>query len=782
MVEPEVTAQDIDELASGYRGHVMGHRWDASTIPGPFRHLVIDEGGRWRADGVLRVRTLLRGCVEQFSATGRVQRNRVQATPEERAGAVRLWWGLDEHPCKPRDVVRRRRLNAGEDSIPNWAKQVCGDPGVISHVTQTLDPTPAVMGVTPKNTRKGWDNSADASVRRTPTKGEYVPLTSPQWVTAVQRQWPPKQERPELGQAVSAMFPLRTPPETGAPVGLQLDGLLLFLPPDSGDDGWGAQIRLLRDVLQDKLSDWFSQSPQHSEFVTDTVCRAWSDTDLLTHDIQGKSASPTTVVGDAVGVVAQMLAWSIIDHCEEDILSQAHRRQKVAHALLSVVLDPHDRTTNIPPAPSFRAEVSAATLRATRNLFNTQEVRMHNGQQALNFAMRISGVELFDVETKRELIEQYLLHRPQAVRVINPPHHQSAMSTADQIIGWQCVLLEDRRLSRKHAQAVQNQPAGSNLGYQTHLHRNKAVLANKQGHFGHSFEAFVDGLQQLGQFVGDNTVSDPHEREATLEQLYLGLAGACVRRLETGLLQVHRIDGSYRWFFEKICRAALFHSNWALDCLTMLEKTDLAPNPAAARARYQIANRNWRVQARIIRLRALLGVRTAIEARLIGEKDVFVDDRRLDVPILPLEPTYTTNGATKVSEIIETYCEILLLEELDNSRSADLIPLAAWIAFLNDGVVPTSGTPKKSSFKHWDFYQLLGDFRAPDTMSPGGLEIDVHKLSAWCTNHEADILWLSWVRGNSPVYKRLSDVSGGRFHDFRQEVDPHMKKEWRSHD
>jgi len=772
-----VESGDLEQLADRFVAHLHGNAWSSAAVPTPFRDLLVGTNG-WRPDGVLQVRGFLRELIAQFEERFRVKRNR-GVSIATRATAVRLLWGVDEHPLSAREVIDRLKLPVSENAVRSWRRTVCGSEAALSYA-QRISESLAVQRATLLNTaqrqlgrqlprRTGWG------------KGELA-----SWSKAV-REWPPPGEREALAKLITGCFPV------------ELEDIDL---PDldelgrrTGIDCFDLPIRLLRDVLEDDLQAWFSKTAATNirVWVTNNVCDTWSGTDLLTNYVPLIDETPSGAkYADQVGTVAQMLAWSIAQDkyrlgraaYVRDLnarglivitrqllnLNGGAAGQSDVHASHRIEITPKERERL---ARLTSLAIDPSTLYANQRFLSGEQPTVRNGADALVLANCIRDTP--DLTIKRVLIDEFSDNRAVAVSSSRLDRHRQAMAVADQSVGWDTVHLGDSARAERHRAQVSSDQPGAKWAYMSHTYRNNAVLLNKQDKYGQALGAISQGLWDVRLYIGGGLVTSAQERESSLQQLFLAAAGISVRRLESGLIKANLGHHASQTLFAQTSRAALLFTRGALDMLALLEKVGLAPTRLAAQEAGEIANQSWRAQARIIRLRALLGVRTAIVAGLIREKWLGTD-ANYDLPLLPLEQTKEPLGSTQVPMIIEAYRELQRLPELQPARAVDVIPLAAWLAFLNEGLLPVEDNPGEL-FVQRD--------NAPFLAHEGGtgqIPLRIDRLNDWSAHCGRDFLILSWVKHRSPVFAALSKASGGLFDAFRTTHDQNKRREWRSHD
>lgn len=753
----------LDVLVAAYRAHLKGHALSPEIIDSPLAWLLVDDDG-WRPDGMTRARSFLLRALEAYRADGSHQPR--GASRADVADAVSLMWGLRGHPMGAAAAATRLGLAHGQRAVELWADAVRADQAVrdfASHET---------------------DYGAPISVAR-------AELGERRWWPGRPADWPPTswQRRKSMTSDEFALLSARV--RSWFPV--VVDGVAIPASPRLaqmlGADAAWLWVLLLRDALQTALTDWYrdAEETEHSIWVRNNVCRAWSGGELLANFLPRNDKTPhNKTYGPSVAVAAQMLAWSVDARSQVHAAAAArlqamHELTALAHALTpadgglvsssvnraqleALGLHERDRLLRLIRPLSVDPGARAAVARF---LEGSQSRSVVDPDLALETAYAVRAAT--DGEVKRRLVHDYLQRRPVAVASAADDDDRVALALADQSIGWDTVTMEDRELVHLIASAALAQPSGGKWGYMTHnAYRNLAVVANKQARWGDALALIDRGLADLHVLDLAGRVSDERERESSAQQLFLAGAGACVRRLEAALtMSTHR---DHTDLFINVARRALWFSRAAHDSLTLLEKTGL---PRQRHQDGQIATVAWRAQVRIIRLRALLGVRTAIEARLLTERDILTG--WVDSPLFPLEPVPEPIGSTSKPEIVQRYRELQALEELTEAHLPTIVPLAAWVAFLNGGMLPVEDnpvTPVASAA------EVLA--RRDDQLHMREIPLDVAELVSWLHVRRMDCLFLSWLKRSGPVYRTLDRTSGGAFSIFRACHDPLPKE--RCHD
>ncbi|NEM08170.1 hypothetical protein [Geodermatophilus normandii] len=752
-------------LADAYERHVRGIPMPPGVATSPFAALLLDEGG-WRADGMARTRTFLAGILETYAERGR-RDPRTKASKSELSNAVGLMWGIDAHPKGAAAVIQQLSLPLTGKAVQRWPRGICGDEEVRRYARSELRLLPHVKEAIQLDLqpRRPWDPKE---------RRDWPPTT---WERGRPESW--TRERETLVRRVGAHFP-GTADDQELP-GLSVLAQTLAMSPEE------TAVTLLRDAVAEGLLTWFkdAEETEHSIWVRNNVCSEWFSADLLTNHLR-KVASPPSgrQYGPAVAAVAQLLAWDAVDRADR-MTAGAVRRLRASVHLNPLAAAVREAPSLVRPAlpaagllgPEWNArrrrqyerlirpvEVDSATLKGLTGFLAVQGGGFITADEALAAANAIRVVS--DSDVKREMIEKYLRSRPTVWTSSRALRDQVALALADQSVGWDSVTSDSLSLARQLSEAVLRQPSGGRWAYMAHVHRNLAVLNNKHGRWGDALVNICDGLEALDILVAQGEVVDERERESTAQQLFLAGAGIAVRRVETALRLVeHR--GIWNQLFVVAGRAALWFSRAAQDSLAVIER---AGWPSRRHDDGQIATPSWRVQCILIRLRALLGVRTAIEAGLLTEADL--RENSVDVPLTPLEPVPTPEFEVGLDAIVEHFRVVARMEELTPAHMVLTVPLAAWLAFLNRGEVPVVDNPTPAFV---DAAEVLG--RRDEQEGMTAIPLDVEALHRWLAARGIDCLFLSWLKRTGPVYRRLTRTSDFRFAAFR-DIDDLRDKEF----
>jgi len=369
-----------------------------------------------------------------------------------------------------------------------------------------------------------------------------------------------------------------------------------------------------------------------------------------------------------------------------------------------------------------------------------------------------------DIALKRSFIAKYIKSRYRFAPIGRRDHQRIAM--ADQMVHWDTVVSESTDLNLLVAHLIESgNPAEAGLGYRTHRFRSLAIDANKRNATAEANHWIDKGIKEL---LGLPELSEIEWRESAHQQA-LAAAGIRVRYLEYLLRVVPQGMKSARIALE--AHYALSFSGFAKYQLDALASGGLPDDLMTARSEGRIAAASWNVQTRIIRLRAALGARTAIEAQLYKDKDEVLDGLVDDSERLVYDDGYLTT----------TYRELISRPELTTSHQIELCRLALWLAFLRGMRLPLSASVSRA-FAHLLF--LDGD---PENIARGENErsLDPYDVIEWLHNGSGggeDAGWLSWTKPSSAAAFYLNVASDSTYSDWRRNEAIRCKNIRPSHD
>jgi hypothetical protein len=710
----------LTEFVDRYRGHLRGRPVPPLREDSPLQALVADAQG-WRPDGWARTAHFLDKALQRYAEEGVFSPK--DGSRSLVADTMRAIWGVSAHPVGAEAVIRRLGLGVGERAVQTWQTRVLADPAMAAHVSSVA----ARLGTAPprpRNVRTAWTEQAEA------------------WPPAL---WDGVDERDLLLSAARTVDALH----------------------DLTDE---EILVALRQVTGLRLRKWFYEPDRtgHAVYVENMVLDPWFGRDpltLLAPVVEPARTASGAKYQPAVAAAAQMLMWSAL--ADPAALRAAADDRSAAIRNLGVFISCRVETGSVISAVAAGLDREEGRRRMAA-LFNAGGApgsyigdprRTADPRAALEAAYRVRSAA--DPGAKVVLIEDYLRLRPAAMDRARGSEDHGLLALADQSVHWDCVLAEDVALVDRFARMLARAPAGSRWGYGSHAHRGRAVVANKNDRWGEALGHVGAGLAELALLVGQEYVVDAVERESAAHQIWLAGAGIAVRHLERALVHAPRREFSDH--VTELARRALWFAGAAWDALAFLDRG--GELPLVRHERGGIASVAWRAQTRLIRLRVLLAVRTAIAAKLVPDHLRRVGHDRPLVALGPAEPRPADVGASEVPVLVDLYRELLVLPELTAAHTLDLVLLGSWLAMLNGGNLPVTQDPSIAAVLPAS--RLLGG--DPDAIVGGthSVLLDVATLTTWLAERRSDARMINHLRRGGPVWRALDRTSGGLYSTFR---------------
>ena len=767
-------------VAEAHERHLGGAPFRLSRTAEPLVTAIGDATGLGPLT-MVRANQLLAGALATF---GQHHRSRAgEAEPATVAKVVGFLWGVTAHPCSVPQALALAKAQASERASYDWPRLVSGDPHVLRWVQTQVTRTTVPDAFEPW---LGWAAPGPG--------GEKIPPD----------QWPPispvsgrpgSSERELLVEQVLAALRRPDPAKPDS-----------FRPPEEYANAACRDVRTLallalRDATDVKVHEWYHRGrepgDQYLRHFRHTVLAGWYDDYLLDPSVPHfPGLLPVTDrkknVRDAVAAAVGLLMYQA---ARDHTLLHRTARDRADRPVQITTLMTQARPGSFRIFPDSDLPLSARhtafdilgtskplTL-ATGSLAPPSDASEPAGLLQLSYVIRQEAAE--DPLAARKLILEYLKVRPAALdRAHGSVHDHRRIALADHGVQWDCVVLGERALMRQLGSEIRQRPARVHVAYQSHTWRANAVTLNKATRWGAAIGQVWDGLAVLAALNEHGQVTVP-ELAASQHQLLLAGAGIMVRRLEWGLA---RPSGDVL----KAVSGALRMSALAREALRILDDGSL---PTARHVDGQIACTAWRVQTNVIRLRALLAAHTAIEAGIAPVEAVLADYRD-SAPDAQLALFGTEEDSVEecldIATIRQAYGRVLQLPDLGPGHRMTLIPLAAWLAFINGGRIPVGSRP---SFAFISGIEPLVDPDGQDVA--GAAPFSIEQLVTWLAGQPgpdpvrgtpygrgtvateravlrgADIGILSWLPNRGKAWNALNRLSGGTYAEFRKRHEPY---------
>jgi hypothetical protein len=718
-------------LVTALRGH---GQFSLPPRAWPLAAVVLTRDGWWRdPHPLVTARRFLGRAIDAFESTAPRMR------PERRqtvAKVVRLVWGVDGHPLSVAEALHRLQLQPSR-SAERWPFQVAADPAVQSFV-------------------------AAACAKARPPKDGLRPAGGGVRLDRL----PPASAIARAQQLLDFERPMQAAVIPDADRGVLV-------------------VETLREVAARRVAEWFGDGTDfvcegHLRWFQIEAARAW-----FTHGREPVLTPPagiTRPTGRSYAASVQA-AWTVC-------MYEAADRTEQLQDCLDRRLDPLVAPQALPSWSSIweRLAQEQALLHITDH---PTLLRLPPGAR-LPIARRIDPGWLVDLadwsrswagtdsQIARSAIVQYLRDRPAILLRARGDHEHVPIALSDHSVHWDTIVMGDHQLERQVRLALRDDPAYARWGYLTHTWRAPALLLNKRNDWTGAAYYARKGLVELVSWFDDDYVRDRAEFLGAAEQLWLAMAGINLRKIEW-LLSRTQSDVPPP-LMAKWCRDALVASGYALGCLTALDHTDeLTPGlgeglPASRHQDGRIDSKAWWPRALIVRLRVLLGVKTAIGSGLAKEGDVFADMARVDrsAPLITPALTPHDRSSLDVAYIRELYRTLCRLQTLSAAHHHELATIAMWLALFDDQSVPVD--PDSSPT-----LAAGPTFLLPEDATQHRRPFDVDAFVRWLAReHERQLdpavapgdAWvLSWLDRRVAAAQHLDRSSGTMFRHFRRSHD-----------
>lgn len=672
---------------------------------GPLWH-VVASADRWRPDWMARVRTILVDAVATWLDTDPDLRS--PNTPELAGAALAQTLGFHRYPA------RRSPKVASKDNTENWRRRCFEHVAVRTRVTARIDAfgPSACDGICESGPSVDWS----------PWRLDGEDL----WLSPDREQW-------LLRRAARLLLNQ----------GRELSGRDL--------DETEAKLRgLLVGALSERLAEYFAGAEKEAKnlwlHLRHTVLPAWGRT-LFTSLPADTSIEPTQPfrmpeVRAQVEAAVEMLGAHVTSELDDE------RSLVRCHERLTTERNLHSVWEGVIEAPSAAGLVVASDLAVLETVRHplvmpgglvglltkagpagdlaSPQVQPTGGD---GWLARAVAIRRSDPMLKRKMLAEYVEMRAREL-----PHQDAMVNMCDHSVFWDMVTEEQHALAWELARMMEENPPKSRMGkvFTAHRFRGLALLANKANR-----PQEADFLLNLGLNAASElgSVGDL----ATLEcshQLLLARAGIRVRHLEWLLQMVPAKAGQVRaiWHSASVALRAAGAAYRILNELAPGLPVDLSD----VRREGRIATTAWKVQTRIIRLRAALGAATALRSGLCR--------------------------AEPLSELHDQECELLFRDEarsdawielvgqdtLNEAHRVDICRLGLWLAFSRELQLPIA-SEVGDWFKTLDFFN--GDPYGPSST----ITLDPYAVTGALRGLDAG--WLSWVTSDAAGFLGLRRMS-----------------------
>lgn len=731
VVEPAQLAQLVSAHVDTLRGN---QRVSAERIRGlgSLARYVVDDQG-WRCDGLHRTRTLLSDLADAFAADGDARAygglGRV-----EMAQAARILWGIDRYPGSAQAAVNAIGVSKNATTLRRWENRILCDEAVLDCARRSV----VCFGMRPSH-----NPTAAANAFR------------PVW-TPPSDSWPPNQwnggGRPTLERSriVSLMR---------ASLGENLRALHDSISPSD-------EVFIVREAVSKRLAAYFAVDPDSAFYrhLHHKIFREWFEHDILALYAPEAGLEPPSGGGayrSAVAAAAQMLMYEAARD-RSALLAALTRRIGLVRLLSALPERPPSGliavgqiAANIPGlSEQIYNEMNRATL-TVRNV--PQRTGLENEESPVSALDLAYTIRATAGEAKHVLAREYVRSRLRRVHETTPVPDREALALADQSVHWDLVTLEDEPLVRMLSKFMLERRALAKHGYLAHLWRCHAVVYNKRNDWRGALDLAHKGYETLSAMMHWEIVNDPVEIAETAHQIELALSGIYVRLLERSLLVP---SGGRLSQSEYYARGALWWSRSAFSRLDFLDHEE-GGLPLRRHQDGRISTVAWRVQTRIIRLRVLLAVRTALDSRICTEQGLRLAEtgtpRVVTADIADLDDA-------SIPSMLARFRELITRKEVATGHQLPIVHLAAWIAFLNHGRVPVERylSPNLSDLTFLDC--------DPVQIEAGRAEvpIDLVGMTQWLCARGQDAGILNWLPPRGPAAKLLDRTSDHQYGYWRK--------------
>lgn len=690
---------------------------------------VASDGRGWRFDAICHVRAVLQAGLSAYAEEGS-ERYYGGVGRTDVAEMLRLTWGIESYPKSARRAVELRpppdaKRLPDADSVQRWSDQVITSAAFIDRLQSTVDKTAARLDV-------GRGTTSD-----------------PQAWTSDPMTWPPP-TRAE-GEDERTMILRRARQSL-----LSVESSLTL------DDD--ELIQCLRQEVSDYLERTYFADDSDSRLYRHVSARLsdpWFHADILSMRAPSppfQAPRKTHRIQRAVATAAQWvfhdLAASRYAHVGK-LSMRIRERASVVDAgdlLLFGIRNGRSisgATARVEELPTggvlrelLRPQHAGPVLVPARSLGT-----FHNGDgpfeasAAIELANRIRSEP---PDLKQDLAVGYVQRRLRSLHRPASADDRILFQLADLSVQLDLVSIRDTESLRQLSALIRSEndsPQG--LAYSTLVWRNESLLNNKVKKFQRAIHQLLQGYRELKYKIDERLIPDDKSARESSHQLALAATGIYIKLIEANLLVRHHLD-AHAWL-PTYAAAALWWSSEASADLARLDSPSVEPLATTRYADLHISSVNWRVQTRVIRLRAMLGVYTAIGSRLIQL------------------PRSARHLSIELPDLRAAYRQLISTPELQSGSRPDVVNLALWIALLDCGEVPVAAdlAPAMKVVRFLDMEPVEIEERALETR-----EVDFSAATNWLIKTDSNAGLLHWLPRNGPVWRYLDVASSHRYSEW----------------
>lgn len=709
----DVNLGDTDALVRTFihslKGNPMPERMDHL---GPLAALLASNAG-WRPDGLARVHGFLFELLENWAAepTGSFYKG-VSASDVRKA--VGAYWGVDVYPSSARAAAEMIADSAAvsADSVEAWSKRIIAEQRLVARLIEQYD-LPGVIETFPSIAAAVWPSDALS--------------------------WPPP-----------ALWGLTSDPQLDEREVL-IDASARLLGNDVAKRlGRVRLLQALRQSVADYVEEqYLSQRAACVEFrhFQFRVSRPWFRDDAAAARSPGVSV-PVGRAGlkteRAIARITQMVMYEAAAsrHALRGRLEEQVRlRSAVMIGQLLVeereVADDHFRRASPRYVANVRKPSRSLEISRTPGAFDQL-----NGRPEPERALRLAGeIRRAPAALKAPLAKSYVQARVREGASGLAGEDATLMLLADQSVQLDLVGLQEADLARELSFAMRQIGSSSRAAaYSVLTWRNESLLDSKIHRHQSALHQLLQGYRELLVKHDDRVIEERKALIETSHQIALAATGIYIKLFESHLCTRRR--GEEHSGLGKYAHALMW---WSSQTSAHLMELDSGEHQPLARTRYEdghISSEEWRNQTPIIRLRAMLGVHTAMESqlcRLEGPAAAYLFER---------------------SDILRAYLDVVALQNLPVELRTTVVNLSMWVASVNGGMVPfareLSPTLKDLAFLDRDPV-YVGEGQSAET------EFLMGEATAWLFSHNSDAGILHQFPVNGPVSQFLYQASAGSF-------------------
>lgn len=622
------TAKNIVALATGFR-HVirgaegMSKSWERAQL-GPLIHLLRDDEGAWRPDGLTAARLVLRKVVAAYRTAPPRVRSRQDIA--HTANVIARLWGVDEYPT---DLLPGNPLiDRGDLSAP-----------VSDH---DAPPVPLTNPRLEYSDRSRWQAAVASHPDALAAAAQPLDL---EWAT-VEVEWSDLDTVAHPRWRVDDRTSLHWPPEVGMP-GSEGHWLLSRLREvleddprvvgsEEDDKARNAQLlTVLRRLAVDRHAAYLGarvDTQRHFFHLRHSMARIWFTNDLLDLGgaeefgvgIESVSENRKQILRSQASI-ARMEFYAAIHEWDQKAVDVVLDRRSSARRVFLGLDQLSDALTQFEERllsrPLHVTKKRDDAVREEKNLDPTLPpfVRRSNSRAREIFTMALHVRS----RPTRAVIREYVEIRTRKDLKFDAMHESSKRTVllADQSVSLDCVNIRDAELQRLVG-GLLKESSVAGLEYAAFDRRDKAVLATKEGTRKGLARTIDQGIRGVAEVYRTRTMLDDDfsdirvDERSSLEtehQMSLALAGGAVRVVEA--LMSSDAETQERKRPEVISQeiaASLHWSARSVKVLDILESKDYL-----ATERYEagyLSSLNWRVTTRVMRHRALCAAFTVAAA------------------------------------------------------------------------------------------------------------------------------------------------------------------------